>query len=332
MLKKLVDPYGRVINYLRLSVSEQCNLNCVYCRRSEPKGCRAGKEKKFLTIKECVTIAEAAVNLGMTRIRLTGGEPLVHPNITDIVSRLSRMEGLKDLSLSTNGILLENMAFKLADAGLERVNISLDSLDEETYRRITRGGDLLKTFKGIERSLQAGLTPVKINVVLLKGINEQEIRRFIDLTLAKELDVRFIEYMPFLGQKNWQQYYLPLDKVLEIAGTIAPLVPAKGEHGGPAKYYRLQGALGKIGLISTLSRHICSVCNRLRVTPAGTIKPCLFSADEIDLKLGFSDKEELKERFREAVKLKPDPARVSHDTYERVKQFQVKRPMTQIGG
>jgi cyclic pyranopterin phosphate synthase len=331
LLEKLVDPYGRIINYLRLSVTEHCNLNCVYCR-SEQQVCRAGVKEEVLTIQECLAIAEAAVELGMTRIRLTGGEPLVHPDILDIISGISRMDGLMDLSMTTNAVLLDSMAFKLAEAGLDRVNISLDSLDEETYRRITRGGKLYKTLNGIEKALQAGLTPVKINMLLLKGVNDHEIRRFVALTLDKELDVRFIEYMPFLGQENWQQYYLPLDRVMEIASAIAPLVPVKGEHGGPAKYYRLQGASGKIGLIPTLSRHICSVCNRLRVTPACTIKPCLFSADEIDLKPGLSDKEVLKEKFRAALKLKPDPARVYCSPYERVKQFQGKRFMTQIGG
>ncbi len=330
-MEKLIDPFGRTINYLRLSITEHCNLNCFYCR-SEPEGCRAVTKDKILTAEECLNIAEAAVELGMTRIRLTGGEPLVHPDITDIIFRLSRIDGLKDLSLTTNGVFLETMAFKLAEAGLDRVNISLDSLDEETYRQITRGGKLLKTLKGIEKSLQAGLNPVKLNVVLLKGINADEIRRFIELTLDKALDVRFIEYMPFHGHKNWHQYFLPLDKVMEIAASIAPLVPVKGEHGGPARYYRLEGALGKIGVIYSLSRHICSVCNRLRVTPAGTIKPCLFSDDEIDLQLSLSDKEELKEKLREAIKFKSDPTKVYGDPLDRVKQFQVKRPMTQIGG
>lgn len=138
--------------------------------------------------------------------------------------------------------------------------------------------------------------------------------------------------MPFLGHQIWHQYFLPLDKVKEIAKTIAPIEPVKGEHGGPAKYFRLQGALGKIGLISTLSRHICRVCNRLRVTSDGTLKPCLFSADEIDFKTLLADKEALKEKFREAVKMKPDPARVCDNPYERVKQFRQKRSMSQIGG
>jgi cyclic pyranopterin phosphate synthase len=329
--EKLIDPYGRTIDYLRLSITEQCNLNCVYCR-SESKNCRMGTVEKGLTVKECTAIAEAAVGLGMKRIRLTGGEPLVHPGILDIISHLSSLDGLEDLSLTTNGTLLEGMAGKLAGAGLDRVNISLDTLDGESYRRVTGGGNINKVLRGIEKSAEAGLTPVKINVVLLNGINAHEIRKFIELTRVKALDIRFIEYMPFLGNQVWHQYFLPLDKVKEIAKSIAPIESVKGEHGGPAKYFRLQGALGKIGLISTLSRHICRVCNRLRVTSDGALKPCLFSADEIDVKALLTDRETLKLKFREAIKMKPDPARVRTDPYERVKQFKQKRTMSQIGG
>ncbi|HHU76258.1 MAG TPA: radical SAM protein, partial [Firmicutes bacterium] len=161
MPEKLIDPYGRTIDYLRLSITEQCNLNCVYCR-SESKNCRMGTVEKGLTVKECTAIAEAAVGLGMKRIRLTGGEPLVHPGILDIISHLSSLDGLEDLSLTTNGTLLEGMAGKLAGAGLDRVNISLDTLDGESYRRVTGGGNINKVLRGIEKSAEAGLTPVKI--------------------------------------------------------------------------------------------------------------------------------------------------------------------------
>jgi len=331
---KFKDPFGREITYLRLSVTEQCNLSCFYCR-SHPGECSREREtgKDLLTIEDCLTIGQVAVELGITRIRLTGGEPLVRPDILEITGGLAALPGLKDLSLTTNGILLEKIAFKLAEAGLKRVNISLDSLDEANFRQITNGGKLHSTLKGIEKSLQAGLTPVKINVVLLKGINDHEIEKFVRMTIDQDLDVRFIEYMPTQGQKKWSNFFLPLEKVLEVAERIAPVVPVEGEHGGgPAQYVRMKGATGKIGLISPLSRHFCDRCNRLRVTSDGKIKPCLFSEAEIDLRPYFSDKEQLKAKFYEALQIKPDPQKVATNPVDRVMQFEGKRSMTQIGG
>jgi cyclic pyranopterin phosphate synthase len=330
--ERLIDPFGRQITYLRLSVTEQCNLKCFYCR-PEPDSNVAEMSRELLTVDEFKLIAEAAVSLGMTRIRLTGGEPLLRPDILNIVSELSAIDGLKDLSLTTNGIFMENMAFQLAGAGLKRVNISLDSLDGATYRRITRCGKLQNTIKGIEKALQANLTPVKVNVVLLKGVNEREIRNFLELTLERDIDVRFIEFMPSVGcREQWQRYFLSLDRVNEEAGRIASLIPLENEHGGPARYYRLKGAAGKIGLITPLSRHFCHLCNRFRVTSVGGLKPCLFSSDEVDLKPFISNRQELKDKFREALQLKPDPGKVACNPDQRAEQFQGIRSMTQIGG
>ncbi len=332
MPRQFIDSFGREVNYLRLSVTEQCNLSCFYCR-SHPGECGRETGKELLTVENCLIIGQVAVDLGITRIRLTGGEPLLRPDILDITGGLSAIPGLKDLSLTTNGILLEKNAFKLAAAGLKRVNISLDSLNEANFRQITNGGKLQSTLQGIEQSLLAGLTPLKLNVVLLKGINDHEIEKFVAMTIDQELDVRFIEYMPTQGQKKWSHLFLPLEKVMEVAGKIAPLVPVDGEHGGgPAQYFHLEGAIGKIGLISPLSRHFCDRCNRLRVTSDGKIKPCLFSDEEIDLRPYFSDKEQLKAKFFEALQLKPDPRKVASNPVDRVKQFQGTRSMTQIGG
>lgn len=332
MSEKLIDPFDREISYLRLSVTEHCNLNCFYCR-PEPDSNVTEISRELLTVDEFKMIAGVAVALGMTRIRLTGGEPLLRPDILGIVSALSAIDGLKDLSLTTNGIFMGKMAFQLAEAGLKRVNISLDSLVEATYSRITGGGKLQNTLKGIEKALQANLTPVKINVVLLKGINDGEIRNFLELTIERDIDVRFIEFMPSVGRRGqWRRHFLSLDRVNEEAGRIAPLVPLENEHGGPARYYRLKGAVGKIGLITPLSRHFCHRCNRFRVTSTGGLKPCLFSSDEVDLKPFISDKQELKEKFREALQLKPDPGKVACKPEQRAEQFQGIRSMTQIGG
>ncbi len=332
MQEKLVDSYGREVNYLRLSVTEQCNLNCFYCR-SSPVDCGVASQVESLSADELVSIGEVAIELGIKRIRLTGGEPLLRGDVIDIIKGLVGIPGIKDLSLTTNGALLHKMAFKLAEAGLMRINISLDSLDEANFKHITNGGTLSKTLLGIEQSIKAGLTPVKINVVLLKGVNDHEIKNFLALTLDKDLHIRFIEYMPCRQDGEWTSHFLSLEKVTEIASSMAPLVPVEGEHGGgPARYFRLQGATGKIGLISPLSRHFCDRCNRLRVTSDGKIKPCLFSEEEVDLKPYINNKSFLKEKFKEALLIKPDPYQVAENPEERGKQFKSVRSMTQTGG
>ncbi len=332
MAEKLVDAYGREVNYLRLSVTEKCNLNCFYCR-SSPVDCGVVSQEESLTVSALVNIGRAAVELGIKRIRLTGGEPLLRPDILEIVRGLAGIPGIKDLSLTTNGVMLHRLAFDLAAAGLNRVNISLDSLDEANFKQITKGGKLSNTLLGIEKSIQAGLTPVKINVVLLKGVNDHEIQNFLFMTLDKELDVRFIEYMPCQQDEQWINHFVSLEKVSEIASRIGPLIPVEGEHGGgPAHYFRLENAVGKIGLISPLSRHFCDRCNRLRVTSDGKIKPCLFSEEEIDLKPYLDDKRALQKKFREALTNKPDPLRVANSPEERGKQYKSVRSMTQTGG
>ena len=332
-MRKTLDQYGREVNYLRLSITEKCNLSCFYCR-SDPGICGIEPVEGSLRVKDYLKIGKIAAELGISRIRLTGGEPLLHPEILEIVNGLAKLDGVNDLSLTTNGILLEKMAPELARAGLNRVNISLDSLDEANFRQITNGGKLASTLKGIDRSLDEGLKPVKINVVLLKGINEHEVEKFVRLTLSRELDVRFIEYMPVGGQQgNWSRYFLPLDRVLEIAQSIAPLTIVEGNHGGgPARYCRLEGAIGKLGLISPLSRHFCNHCNRLRVTSDGKVKPCLFSDEELDLRPYLDHPEQLKNVFMEAIKRKPDPGKSALNSLDRMKQFEGKRPMINIGG
>lgn len=333
MSRRLVDPYGREISYLRLSVTERCNLSCIYCS-SNPLECAKKMGQDLLTVDSCLAIGQVAVGLGMSRIRLTGGEPLMRTDILDIVSGLSVIPGLKDLSLTTNGIFLDKMAFDLAAAGLHRVNISLDSLDEANFQRITNGGKLHNVLEGIEKSLEAGLTPIKINVVLLKGINDHEIERFIAMTADRDLCVRFIEYMPMESKTGWGNLFLPLEKVVEVAGNFGPLVAAEGDHshGGPARYFRLEGAVGKVGLITPLSCHFCDRCNRLRVTSDGKIKPCLFSVDEVDLRPFLDSKEKIEEQFLAALKLRTDPCSVSSNPYGRMEQVKGSRSMRQIGG
>lgn len=333
MTKNFVDPFGRSINYLRLSVTDKCNLNCFYCR-SDPGRCTVESTDEELTVDDYRCIGKVAVSLGINRIRLTGGEPLLRADIVEIVESIAGIEGMNDVSLTTNGMLLDKMAERLATAGLNRVNISLDSLDELNFQQITQGGRLQSTLKGIQKSLEVGLAPIKLNVVLLKGINDHEIEKFIRLTLDRDLHVRFIEYMPTAGQQSkWSNYFLDLTRVMEIAASIAPLQEIKGEHGGgPAQYYMLQGAVGKIGLISPLSRHFCARCNRLRVTADGKLKPCLFSEAEVDLRPALGDLEKLRAKFVEAAAIRTDPQNAGCDPQHRSIQYEGKRPMFQIGG
>ncbi|NLC51546.1 MAG: GTP 3',8-cyclase MoaA [Firmicutes bacterium] len=328
----LVDNYGRKIDYLRLSVTEQCNLSCFYCR-SNPGECIVGTGDA-LSLQEFLAIGAAASELGFSRIRLTGGEPLIRKDLPEMVEGLTKLKGIRDLSLTTNGTLLPRFAQKLAEAGLKRINISLDSLDESSFQQITNGGVLNQVLEGIEAALQYGLTPVKINVVLLKGINDHEIVNFLKLTLEKEVDVRFIEYMPIGAQKmKWKDFFLPLERVLIEGKSLGEFMPIEGEEGGgPAQYYKIEGAKGKIGLITPLSRHFCDRCNRLRITFDGKIKPCLCSSEEYDLKPFLNDKVLLKKAFKKAVMLKPDPGQAAGDAEKRAIQYESQRDMTQIGG
>jgi cyclic pyranopterin phosphate synthase len=333
--RELIDPAGRRVNYLRLSVTDRCNLNCFYCR-NDPSTCFK-RQKKELAKQDFVRIIKTAADIGITKVRLTGGEPLLYPEIIALVHEIASIPKIRDISMTTNAILLPQYAYQLKKAGLKRVNISLDSLQELNFKQITNGGALKYVLEGIDAALDAGLTPLKINVVLLKGINDHEIADFARLTLDRELHVRFIEYMPIGGKsEQWDSHFLSLDKVVEVCSKISHFVPAESENGGgPARYFRLQGGKGKIGLITPLSRHFCKNCNRLRVTCDGKLKPCLFSEKEIDLVPALKAtnyKELLIKKILAALKVKPDPRLVATASKDRARQFKGNRKMNEIGG
>ncbi len=329
---KLIDPYGREIDYLRVSVIDRCNLKCFYCVPDDVGSC-SPNVSEVMSMEESINIIKSAAALGIKKIRLTGGEPLVRKDIVEMVSRISQIEGVDDISLTTNGVLLNKRAPALVKAGLNRVNISLDSLNPENFKKITRGGALKKTQKGIQAALKAGLTPVKINVVAMKGINDGEIEEFVKLTLNNDLHIRFIEYMPISKnhQKQWGQCFMPLSEIQELCEKIGPLQEQHSSHGnGPAVYYRIQGAKGLVGFISPVSRHFCGQCNRLRITSDGKIKPCLFSMDEIDLMEAGGDQEKIQQLFLQSLTLRPDPHQVDKNPESRFNCN--KREMQQIGG
>ncbi len=275
-----VDRHGRRVEYLRISLTERCNLRCVYCR---PAGVDEDTAADVLSTRNVVNTARAAASVGISRIRLTGGEPLLRDDLEEIVSAIAALPGIADLSLTTNGQGLASRAAGLAEAGLHRVNVSLDSLVPETYAALTGGGDLARSLAGVRAALRAGLNPVKVNVVMAgrRLLEETELRPFAEWVRAEPIHVRFIEVMPGCGGAAC----LPADEVLARLRKWYDVEPAAGPGGGgPAKYFRLRGSAGTIGFITPLSAPFCDHCNRLRVNARGELMPCLFSRRRFDLR------------------------------------------------
>lgn len=295
----MFDNCGREISYLRLSVTERCTLRCMYCRADE--GCCPKQVE--LNARDLVRIADACVDLGITRVRLTGGEPLLRRDIVQIVSGIRANPKIRELSLTTNAQMLAEVAAGLKQAGLDRVNISLDSLKPDVFHQMT-GGDLEKVKAGITASIEAGLNPIKINVVLVRGWNDLEVDDFIDLTKDHALDVRFIEYMP-IGEGSRSEF-LRVDnsKILEEHPTLQPVPPRN--PGQPSRDFQIPGYKGRVGFISPISHQFCADCNRIRVISDGTLRTCLGQESEISLVQALADGDEaLKETIKTAVLNKP---------------------------
>lgn len=334
-IPRLIDPYGREHHYLRISVTDKCNLRCVYCMPEE--GMEFEPEDHILTLDEIAQVVRVSAGMGIRKIRLTGGEPLVRKNLDQLVAMIAAIPGIEDISLTTNGMFLAPKAQKLKDAGLTRVNISLDSLRPDRFREITRGGDLQKVLAGIDACTAAGLSPIKLNVVLMKGRNEDEIADFIRLTRERELHVRFIEYMP-IGHNDagWKSLYLPLARVMEVCSEEGWAVhPADATPGsGPSENYRLEGARGSFGLIHPVSEHFCKTCNRLRLTADGYIKPCLAWTEQFQIRRVIGDDEGMRRMLLEALGTKPEKHEMSHFLQEdaAVSHTPTARRMSQIGG
>jgi GTP 3',8-cyclase len=281
----LLDSIGRTINYLRLSVTDRCNLRCTYCMPE------AGIDKiahgDILSYEELYRIAQAAVSMGIDKIRITGGEPLVRKGIVHFLHQLSEIPGLEQLVLTTNGVLLEEMAADLHAAGVQRLNISLDSLDPKTFAHISRCGDLERVLAGIEAAKACGF-PIKLNMVVMRGINDHEIVDLAALATTSAITVRFIEYMPAIRENNWQKLVVPGSEILSRLAQHFTLVSVEqSETAGPARNFRIPGAIGTLGVITPVSHDFCSECNRIRVTASGLAKGCLFSTSQVDLKLAL---------------------------------------------
>ncbi len=324
----LRDGYGRKIDYLRISVTDRCNLRCIYCMPES--GIVPGNRREILSFEEIEKVVKVAIGLGLNKIRITGGEPLVRRNLVNLIGHLSKIRLISDLSMTTNGTFLEDYAQELKEAGLHRVNISLDTLQEEKYEFITRAGRLRETLRGVDKALQVGLSPVKINVVVMKGINDDEIGDFMRLSYDQPLSVRFIEFMSFGGNLlGEEERFIPMSAVRERCQSFAELLPAGGLPGnGPARYYRIRGGQGRVGFISPLSAPFCSRCPRLRLTSRGKLMSCLYGDEgEIDLKMPLranASREEISRLIRLSVSNKP------REHYRQTAK--INRDMSRIGG
>lgn len=324
------DNYLREINYLRISVTDRCNLRCCYCMPEE--GVRSMPHGEILRLEEIEEIVRAASLVGIKKVRLTGGEPLLRRGLEDLIRRISKIPGIDDITLTTNGLLLPARAQALKEAGLKRVNISLDTLREDRYREITRVGNLSEAWEGIQSALAAGLHPVKLNNVVIRGINDDEVVTMARLTVNRPLHLRFIELMPIGVSNAWAvDRFVPAAEIADVInkklGRLLPVKKPKGD--GPAKYYRLKGAEGTVGFITSMSDHFCEKCNRLRLTSSGGLRPCLYDSREIDLKTPLrrgATLREIADLLLDAVASKPD----RHHMQEGWRDKQ--RCMSQIGG
>ena len=317
----MIDRLGRNITYLRISVTELCNLRCRYCMPED--GVCKKSHFDMLTEDEMILAVEAAASLGITKLRITGGEPLVKKNIVSICRRAAAVKGIQEVCLTTNGVLLPQLAKPLKEAGVKRLNLSLDTLDSQKYAYITRIGSLDTFMAGLDAAFKAGFEEIKINAVLIGGFNDNEIVPLAQLTKQYPVDMRFIEMMPMYDSGDFDaKAFIPYTKVLDYLPEAVPVE----QDGGVAKLYRLPGALGNIGLISPVSAHFCGECNRIRLTADGKIKPCLHSSDEYSLK-GL-DFEGMRAQLEKAIWNKP----AWHGDLDAAHRSQAGRNMNQIGG
>ena len=330
----MLDKFNRDINYLRVSITDRCNLRCSYCRPKE--GISLQGHDDILRYEEIIRVISVAVKMGLVKVRVTGGEPLVRRGVVDFLSALKNINGLKDISLTTNGILLEEFAKNIFDVGVCRINISLDSLNKDKYFHITNGGDLDAVLRGITKAEEIGFSPIKINTVVIKGFNDDEVLDFARLAAEKPFQMRFIELMP-VGKTNldYGEDYMPASQLIEKISQsyeLEPMKSKKNKSDGPARIFKIKGGRGEIGFINPVSDHFCSTCNRLRLTSDGKLRVCLLKEKEFDLKKALRENRsdiELENLIREAILLKPK----QHDlvcTENSLKKCY--RNMSEIGG
>jgi GTP 3',8-cyclase len=327
----LIDRCNRKITYLRVSVTDRCNLRCVYCM--PPEGVQWQSHESIMRYEEIEKIIRVGAEEGIREVRLTGGEPLVRKNLPDLIHLIAVIPGIEDLSLTTNGILLEEQAQALKDAGLKRINVSLDTMHPDKYARITRGGKIERVFRGLEKTEEVGLDPIKINMVLLKGVNDGEIKDLAFLTQQHRWQIRFIELMPVRNQTSWGEgfpepadMFLPVSKVKEILAPLGLKPTEKIPGSGPAEIYQFEGGKGTIGFINPLSDAFCDACNRLRLTADGNLRPCLLSDLEVPLLPTLRAGGDIRPLFYKAMEIKPESHELDRNMAPEA------RCMMQIGG
>lgn len=298
----------RIINYLRVSVTDLCNYRCAYCM--PPEGVEWLPHSEILSFEEIRSVVEAAVPLGINRVRLTGGEPLIRKGAPALVRMLSRLDGIEEVYLTTNGSRLEELSEELRRSGLKRLNVSMDSLRPDRYKAMTRGGDLEKVWRGIDAARKAGFDPIKLNVVVIKGVNDDEVEDFAAFTIDNPFEVRFIEYMPFGPTEEMRSYEcVTAGEIKKRIGALGRLHPLpRHKQNGPAQRYALEGAAGAIGFIPAMSHSFCSTCNRIRLTADGRLLSCLFAGESVDVKSllrADAPREKIADAIRLAIEAKP---------------------------
>jgi cyclic pyranopterin phosphate synthase len=327
----LTDRYHRPIDYLRVSITDRCNLRCIYC--TPLGGAPKLDHQDILSYEEFLRLIQIAVNLGITKVRITGGEPLVRKGVTDFCRRVAGLPGLQSLSLTTNGVLLEELAQDIYHAGIRRINISLDTLQPQKFLSITRRDEFHRVWQGIQAAERVGFKPIKINVVVMRGINDDEILDLARLTLDRPYHIRFIEFMDINNDsQQLHKHYLSADEILADLHSLAPLEKITSPHtNGPARHFRWPEAAGMIGIISPVSNHFCPACNRIRLTADGKLRNCLFSDQEVDIKSALRQSAtdgELSQILRDSINAKPEKHSLQSDMFRKCHN----RPMVAIGG
>ena len=325
-----LDPYNRRITYLRVAVTDRCNLRCIYC--TPVKDLKLLDHTDILSYEEILKVIRVATEVGIKKVRLTGGEPLIRRNFVHLVESACRIPRIEDISITTNGVFLKDMAGALFEGGVRRINVSLDTLNPLKYTKITRRECFDAVWQGLQVAEAIGFSPIKVNVVVMRGINDNELLRFADLSVRRPYHIRFIEYMPIGRDSDWTpEKYISSDEIRSKLKTFGPLynIP-RSINDGPAERYRFESAEGEIGFISALSHHFCPSCNRLRLTADGNLRPCLFADDEVDIKTPLRNgcsQDDLRGLFQQAIARKP---RRHHA--EALEKGECLRLMSTIGG
>ncbi len=314
------DRFGREISYLRISITDKCNLRCKYCMPE--KGIPKLEHEDVLTVEEYIKIVEVFRKLGITKVRITGGEPLVKKGVVELISGIKNT-GIKEIAMTTNGLLLKNRVKELKEAGLNRVNISLDSLVEEKYRDITRGGKLQDVLDSIEECRENGINPIKINTVMMRDFNLNEFRNFVDLTKTEDVSVRFIELMPIGEAIQYKDNFVSNDELLSLYNELEPM--ESKDKSSPAKYYKLPNSKGNIGFINPMSCNFCGACNRVRLTSSGKLLMCLHSNILIDLLKPLREGKDIEKIIIDQIDKKPERHHLLEGEYN-------KTDMNEIGG